>query len=319
MKRISHAIVMVEDIHSSLPRTEFSETDLDDAAQLILKMQGTITPPILLETGVDSYTVLDGYFEYYAALRAEEIDPLKGETINAYVVESEEEKPAYEQQIQVFRQRQSVLPTAPEVSPIPPPDVITSPINTPEVSPIPQPDVKASPISPSESVVSDERFVAVERIIALEKTVGKLVEAKDNELHETLDTLKHFIGEQLNNISVQLEQKVSTQIHLLSEQMKNLPPPEIPKFPEQPVRPKKPVILTPPPAGAKQKFLDAVNTLSSSDLIRKLERMRVNKKVRDNLINERDKQPFHSIENMVERVSGLGKKTMNNILAQFTM
>jgi len=108
MKKISHAIVMVEDIQSSLPRTEFSETNLDEAAQLLLKIEGVITPPILLQSGVDSYRVIEGDFEYYAALRAGEIDPLKGETINAYVVESEEEVAVYQKQVEVFRQRKSL-------------------------------------------------------------------------------------------------------------------------------------------------------------------------------------------------------------------
>jgi hypothetical protein len=105
MKKISHAIVMVEDIHSSLPRSEFSEADLDEAARLLLKIEGVITPPILLETGVDSYKVIDGHFAYYAALRAEEIDPLKGETINAYIVEDEADVAVYKKQVEVFRQQ----------------------------------------------------------------------------------------------------------------------------------------------------------------------------------------------------------------------
>jgi chaperonin cofactor prefoldin len=110
MKKISHAIVLVEEIKSSLPRTEFSETELNEAAQLLLKIEGVITPPILLETGIDSYKVIEGDFQYYAALRAEEIDPLKGETINAYIVKYEEEVPVYKKQIEVFRQGKSLPP-----------------------------------------------------------------------------------------------------------------------------------------------------------------------------------------------------------------
>jgi hypothetical protein len=113
MKKISHAIVLVEDIHSSLPRTEFSEADLDEAARLLLKIEGVITPPILLESGVDSYKLIDGHFEYYAALRAGEIDPLKGETINAYLVEDEADIAVYKKQIEVFRQQ---YPSKPVVS-----------------------------------------------------------------------------------------------------------------------------------------------------------------------------------------------------------
>ena len=111
MKKISHAIVLVEDIQSSLPRSKFSEADLDEAAKLLLKIEGVITPPILLQSGLDSYKVIEGHFEYYAALRAEEIDPLKGETINAYLVEDEKDLAVYKKQIEVFRQGKALPPT----------------------------------------------------------------------------------------------------------------------------------------------------------------------------------------------------------------
>lgn len=112
MKKISHAIVLVEDIQSSLPRSKFSETDLDEAAKLLLKIEGVITPPILLQSGLDSYKVIEGHFEYYAALRAEEIDPLKGETINAYLIEDEADIAVYKKQIEVFRQGKALPPTS---------------------------------------------------------------------------------------------------------------------------------------------------------------------------------------------------------------
>jgi translation initiation factor 2 beta subunit (eIF-2beta)/eIF-5 len=114
MKKISHAIVLVEDIESSLPRSKFLETDLDEAARLLLKTEGVITPPILLETGIDSYKLIEGDFEYYAAIRAGEIDPLS-ETINAYIIKDEEEVEAYKKQIEVFRQQKSLPQSQPPV------------------------------------------------------------------------------------------------------------------------------------------------------------------------------------------------------------
>jgi len=138
MKKISHAIVMVEDIQSSLARTEFSETELDEAARLLLEIEGVITPPILLQNGLDSYKLIEGYFEYYAALRAGEIDPLC-DSINAYIVESEEELEVYQKQAEVFRRRKS----------------------------LPQPSQSQAVFSPSE--VSQEA-----RIVALEKAVSEL-------------------------------------------------------------------------------------------------------------------------------------------------
>lgn len=153
MNKISHSIVMVEDIHSSLARTEFSDAELDEAAQLILKTGGVITPPILLETGVDSFTIIDGEFEYYAALKAKEIDPLKGETINAYLVESEEDVPVYKKQFDFFRQR--------KYSPTSTPDLPLTPFPTPQVG---EKDERLATLEKTISQLTD-------KIETLEKTV----------------------------------------------------------------------------------------------------------------------------------------------------
>ena len=103
MKKISPAIVLIKAIYSSQPRSAFSEIALEQAAQLILAIEGVINPIILIRTGVTSYEVINGHFEYYAALKAKEIDAVRGETINAYIIESEEDKDIYVQQIAVFR------------------------------------------------------------------------------------------------------------------------------------------------------------------------------------------------------------------------
>jgi hypothetical protein len=41
--------------------------------------------------GVETYTVIDGHFEYYAAVRAREKEPRKGEMVNAFVISPKEE------------------------------------------------------------------------------------------------------------------------------------------------------------------------------------------------------------------------------------
>jgi hypothetical protein len=45
----------------------------------------------LKATGVETYTVIDGHFEYYAAVRAREKEPRKGEMVNAFVISPKEE------------------------------------------------------------------------------------------------------------------------------------------------------------------------------------------------------------------------------------
>jgi ParB family chromosome partitioning protein len=46
---------------------------------------------------MDAYEIVDGDFEYYAAARAKEIEPLKGETIGAFILEEENEELLLEQ------------------------------------------------------------------------------------------------------------------------------------------------------------------------------------------------------------------------------
>jgi ParB family chromosome partitioning protein len=70
---------------------------LDKLARLILESGGLINPIIVRRNGMDAYEIVDGDFEYYAAARAKEIEPLKGETIGAFILEEENEELLLEQ------------------------------------------------------------------------------------------------------------------------------------------------------------------------------------------------------------------------------
>jgi hypothetical protein len=197
------SIVRVTKIVSS-SKQRFSETEIDEAARLILEMEGVIMPLILLRTepGSESYRVIDGHFEYYAALRAKEIDPRKGGTINAYIVESAEEVPFYQKQIEMFRHRQSepeqfLLPTLPEPK-----------------------SVEAMP---------NNRLVAIEKMLnqlvtkneVLETAVSEL-KGRDLVLHEAVEAINRVISEQLKDISLQLRQEI-VQIKELGEEVSRIP------------------------------------------------------------------------------------------------
>lgn len=72
-------------------------------ARLILESGGLINPIIVRRNGMDAYEIVDGDFEYYAAARAREIEPLKGETIGAFILEPENEEILLEQ-LKILRQ-----------------------------------------------------------------------------------------------------------------------------------------------------------------------------------------------------------------------
>jgi ParB family chromosome partitioning protein len=91
------SLVAVKKISSSMARSSFSAEEIEKVAHLIVSVEGTINPIILKRTSLESYEVVDGHFEYYAAVRAREISPLKGEMIQAIILEPENEKILLEQ------------------------------------------------------------------------------------------------------------------------------------------------------------------------------------------------------------------------------
>jgi len=76
----------VSEITSDVPRSQFSEAKIEQLADLILQGGGVIRPLVLRQTGLDSYAVLDGHLEYYAAVRAREKDARRGEMVNAFII-----------------------------------------------------------------------------------------------------------------------------------------------------------------------------------------------------------------------------------------
>lgn len=102
MSKLSTLLVAVRKISSPIPRSQFPEDKIEAIAQLILAVEGLINPLVLRRTSLESFEVISGHLEYYAAVRAREIDLRKGEMINAYVLERENED-ILEQQVELLR------------------------------------------------------------------------------------------------------------------------------------------------------------------------------------------------------------------------
>ncbi|MDZ8221439.1 chromosome partitioning protein ParB [Nostoc sp. ChiVER01] len=83
---INFSLVDVKNITSNEPRSNFSEADLENLADIIIETGGIIRPLVVKVTGLESYTVVDGHFEYYAAVRAREKNPRQAEMVNAFVI-----------------------------------------------------------------------------------------------------------------------------------------------------------------------------------------------------------------------------------------
>jgi hypothetical protein len=92
--------VDITDINPSVPRETFSEAELENLANLIIKMGGLIRPAILKKADnkkVDErYDIISGDLEYYASVIANQKVP-DIEMINAFVVDKEAESIALQQ------------------------------------------------------------------------------------------------------------------------------------------------------------------------------------------------------------------------------
>lgn len=111
-------LIDVKSITSNVPRSQFDETELARLAEMILACEGVLKPPILKVTGLDSYVVIDGDREYYAAVVAREMDPRKGEMIDALVISPKHEE-IIRKQIDMLRSLEKPGVSSPLSLPLP--------------------------------------------------------------------------------------------------------------------------------------------------------------------------------------------------------
>lgn len=280
--KMSHAIVRVSKIESPQMPSDFDEIQLEKAAQLILKMGATVNPIILQRTEpeAESYTIVDGHFEYYAALKAIEMDPRKGKMINAYIVESEAEKSDYEAQIEVFRRQASVN--------VEPPVTVDTGSQT-----------------NNEAVVS-ETTDNVQLINLLKGLSNQIVEMK------SLQSKQATQMAEMNKQQSQQHDAVNKRLESLQKVMISNPPTPTP-IP----KPTPPPPPSPPPSSD---FLTAINNpeLADHELEKRLKAAGVSEKVRERIISERQQKPFTSLKNLINRTKGLAETGLINILDKWT-
>ena len=94
--------VEVKSIKAAEPRANFSEAQLDQLADLILKGEGVLRPVIVKQIDYENYTLIDGALTYYAAVRAREKDSRRGEMVNAFIIKPKEDEALARQQIEAL-------------------------------------------------------------------------------------------------------------------------------------------------------------------------------------------------------------------------
>ena len=98
---LSPEFILVKEITSNVDSSNFNKSDIEELAELILEAEGLIKPITVRPTGIDSYEVIDGHLEYYAAVRAKEMKPRDGERIGAFVIEGKKAE-AIEKQVKLL-------------------------------------------------------------------------------------------------------------------------------------------------------------------------------------------------------------------------
>jgi hypothetical protein len=87
-KKLMPALVSVRRMISTVPVAYFDQAELEAAATQSLELGGFYNPPIVRRDG-ENYQVISGHFEFRAAEIARMFDPQAGETIPAFIVETE--------------------------------------------------------------------------------------------------------------------------------------------------------------------------------------------------------------------------------------
>ena len=302
MKKLSPSLVAVKKITSAVPRSNFTEADLEKLARLILESGGLINPIILRRNGMDAYEIVDGDFEYYAAARAKEIEPLKGETIGAFILEEENEELLLEQ-LEILRKTAITenLVENPETAFLyentssQPADSIKNPVSLVEV-----PNLYENE-TPQESSSLEQRLTNIEAQFA----------SQINELKAEYAREQKFLAQSIQEI----ENRILQQVPLLVEaglanrinELKSESPPE-----KQFVVERIPELEN--VTSESMSALEALNTLDKSGFLANFKDTGLKPNIIDRIIKEREVQPFVSFTSAVKRIEGLTDKAMIKII-----
>ena len=280
MQKLSPSLVAVKKITSTVPRDNFADRDLEKVAQLILELGGLINPIILRRNGMDAYEIVDGDFEYYAAAKAREINPQKGETIGAFILEPENEELLLEQ-VQALRKSAKTdnLVENPETG-----------FFEENTSSQPADSIK-NPVSLVESPSLEQRLTNIEAQFASQINELKAEYAREKQvLSQSIQEIENRI---LQQVSLLVEAGLANRIN----DFKPEPPPEVKKVTSE-----------------SMSLLEALNTLDKIQLSATLKDAGLKPPVIQIILKERGVRQFTSFANVVERVDKLGDKTMIKII-----
>jgi ParB family chromosome partitioning protein len=301
MKKLFPSLVAVKRITSAVPRSNFAEPELEKLARLILESGGLINPIIVRRNGMDAYEIVDGDFEYYAAVRAKEIENLKGETIGAFILEEENEELLLKQ-LEILRKTAITenLVENPETGFLyentsSPADSITNPVSLVEVPNLGENE------TPEDSSSLEQRLTNIAAQFASQINELKAEYAREQQV------LAQTIQELENRILQQVPQLVEAGLANRINELKSESPPEKQVVVERIPEVKK-------VTSESMSALEALNNLDQSALFANFKDAGLKLPVIKTIIEQRGVRQFTSFANVVERVDKLGDKTMIKII-----
>jgi hypothetical protein len=275
--------------------SQFNSSQIENLANLFLQAGDTVRPILLRKISPISFQILEGYFEYYAAMKAQEIDE-QFTAIRAYVV-----PPNLESTILAQYQflRSLSLPTTIEKT----------------VEPPTNQQLDLAQIEKAIANSLEQKLAAtIDRIV--EERISSSFQAFATQMTQQLDT--HLLDFKKSLASVNIDK--------IAEPMQ---PPDLSseQVPQKAIKTKAPAKTKSKPAGsatAKKTNLDDnnpkalqvlndLNTMNFADLERKLAQSKNGKFARP--IHElQSEQKFQSIKDVISKVQGLAEKTMQRII-----
>ena len=301
MKKLLVSLVLVKKITSTVPRSNFAERDLEKLAQLILELGGLINPIILRRNGMDAYEIVDGNFEYYAATKAREINPMKGETIGAFILEPENEGLLLEQ-VQALRKSAKTdnLVENPETgffhenTSSQPADSIKNPVSLVEVPNLCENE------TPQDSPSVEQRLTNIEAQFASQINELKAEYTREKQvLAQSIQEVENRILQQVSLVEAGLENRINDLKPGLSLAQQTLVEgiKEVENVTSQPMS-----------------LLEALNTLDKNKLSATLKDAGLKPPVIQIILEQRGVRQFTSFANVVERVKGVSDTTMIKII-----
>lgn len=277
----------------SITNAQFSTSQIERLANLFLKAGDTISPILLRKISPIAFEVLEGHFEYYAALKAQEIND-QFTAIRAYVVSLELESTILEQ-YNFLRSHSTSAPQA-------------------------QPDL-----------ANIETAIANRLEQKLSTTIDRIVEERINSsLQIFADQITQQLNSHLLDFKQSLSIVPLSQV--LSPNPAIATVPELAPQPKTTKAASPKPKTTSSKSKAKDTSIDnddpkvlqvlhALNTLNFADLERKLAQLKPSKRSLAKPIHEqRLQQPdqkFQSIEDVISKVSGIKEPTMQKIIGSW--